>query len=78
MKIEEGMLQYRDATGKKFNRAELAAELWPESKKNVQNVNMSRLINGKTKAKEDQIQIIYRALKVVDIHFLLNIKPLKK
>lgn len=77
LRIKEA-ISYALLSGKSITRMTIADEIWPDSKEKTKMVNVSKLLNGKTKTYPlEWIKIICN-LTEVDANFLFNIDPMKK
>ena len=78
LKIEEAIIQTSAKWGRRITQNEVGEILFPASSRAAQQINFSKLMNGKTKRVD--IQMIRRLCEYleVDANFLFDVKPVKK
>lgn len=78
LRIVEALGYYAANNGKRMTQDELASYIWPSSSKESRNININKLINGRTKRVDiDAIKTICKTTGV-DANFLLNMKPMEE
>jgi len=75
LRIREA-LKYALLSGKNISRMDLARAIFPDSKRETQEVNITNLLTGKTKRPNPEWIPIICELTGVDANFLFNIKPM--
>jgi len=78
IKLNEAILYASAKAGRKISQKEVGKELFPESSIESQQINLSKLITGKTKRiSVITVQRICKKLGV-DANFLFDVEPMQK